>query len=52
MQEDEDKVYFLNDEMGADFDKIKEDQNFYIDDAGRMVLVLMSMKLLPDLWES
>ena len=38
MQEDEDKVYFLNDEMGADFDKIKEDQNFYIDDAGRMVL--------------
>ena len=28
MQEDEDKVYFLNDEMGADFDKIKRGSEF------------------------
>ena len=47
MQEDEDKVYFLNDEMGADFDKIKEDQNFYIDDAGRMVLVFDEYEVAP-----
>ena len=46
-QEDEDKVYFLNDEMGADFDKIKEDQNFYIDDAGRMVLVFDEYEVAP-----
>ena len=47
MQEDESKVYFLDDEMGSDFDKIKEDQNFYIDDTGRMVLVFDEYEVAP-----
>lgn len=47
MQEDENKSYFLDDGMDSDFDKIKEDQNFYINDAGRMVLVFNEYDVAP-----
>lgn len=47
MQEDENKSYFLDDGMDSDFNKIKEDQNFYINDAGRMVLVFNEYDVAP-----
>lgn len=47
MQEDENKSYFLDDGMDSDFKKIKEDQNFYINDAGRMVLVFNEYDVAP-----
>lgn len=47
MQEDENKIYFLDDGMESDFQKIKENQNFYINDAGRMVLVFDEYDVAP-----
>lgn len=47
MQEDENKSYFLDDGMGSDFEKINENQTFYINDAGRMVLVFNEYDVAP-----
>lgn len=47
MQEDENKVYFLNDETGGNFEKIKDNQNFYINDKGNLVLVFDEYDVAP-----
>lgn len=47
MQADAGKSYFLNDGMDSDFTAIKADQNFYINDAGRMVLVFDEYEVAP-----
>lgn len=47
MKADEGKIYFLNDGMGSDFQEIKENQNFYINDAGHMVLVFDEYEVAP-----
>ena len=47
MQEDENKTYFLDDGMGSDFEKIEENQTFYINDAGHMVLVFNEYDVAP-----
>lgn len=47
MKEDEGKVYFLDDEIGDNFETIKEDQNFYINDSGRLVLVFDEYEAAP-----
>lgn len=47
MKEDEGKVYFLDEEVGYNFETIKEDQNFYINESGRMVLVFDEYEVAP-----
>lgn len=47
MAEDENKVYFLDDGMGSDFESIKPDQNFYINSAGHLVLVFDETDVAP-----
>lgn len=47
MNADEGKVYFLNDGMGSDFEAIKENQNFYINESGHMVLVFDEYEVAP-----
>ncbi len=47
MKEDESKVYFLDSEYGDNFETIKEDQNFYINEAGNLVLVFDEYEVAP-----
>lgn len=47
MAEDENKMYFLDDGMGSDFESIKPDQNFYINAAGHLVLVFDEYEVAP-----
>lgn len=47
MEQDPNKVYFLNDGMGSDFESIKPDQNFYINPAGHLVLVFDETDVAP-----
>lgn len=47
MAADENKKYFLNDGMDSDFQSIDENQNFYINDAGHLVLVFDEYQVAP-----
>lgn len=47
MEADKNKVYFLDEGMESDFQSIKEDQNFYINDAGHLVLVFDEYEVAP-----
>lgn len=48
MKEDESISYFIDTEMGdLDFQSIKEDQNFYINENGKLVLVFDKYEIAP-----
>lgn len=47
MAADEDISYFLNDEFGADFEKIKPDQNFYITANNKLVISFDDYEVAP-----
>lgn len=47
MAGDENKIYFVDDELAENFQTIKEDQNFYINDAGHLVLVFDEYEVAP-----
>ncbi len=49
MQADEGKVYFLDDEdvPESNFEKIQEDQNFYINEGGHLVIVFDEYEVAP-----
>lgn len=50
MQADEGKMYFLNSEEGYDewdFKQIKEDQNFYFDEEGNLVIAFDEYEVAP-----
>lgn len=50
MKEDENKIYFLDSDpelAGDDFDKIKEDQNFYINENGNLVIAFDEYEVAP-----
>lgn len=47
MASDENKKYFLDDGEGSDFQKIQTEQNFYINEAGHVVLVFDEYEVAP-----
>jgi hypothetical protein len=44
---DEDKVYFLDDDMADSFTSIKEDQSFYINSEGKLVISFNEYEVAP-----
>ena len=47
MEEDSNLVYFLDEGLDSDFTTIKPDQNFYINENGRLVLVFDEYEVAP-----
>jgi len=47
MKADEDKFYFLEDDMTDSFTSIKEDQNFYINSDGRLIISFNEYEVAP-----
>lgn len=49
MAADESKIYWIDseDEMGFQFEAIKEDQNFYLNDAGQIVICFDEYEVAP-----
>lgn len=47
MQEDEEKMYWLNEEYDDNFESIKDNQNFYFSDNGNIVIVFNKYEVGP-----
>ena len=47
MANDEGKMYFLDSDVGENFEKIREDQTFYVDKEGHLVLVFDEYEVAP-----
>lgn len=47
MKADENKIYWLNDEMAENFDKIRPDHNFYISNENKLVISFDEYEVAP-----
>lgn len=47
MEKDKDKYYWLNDEMIDNFEKIKQDQGFYISNNGKLIISFDKYEVAP-----